>query len=81
MSTPGEVEIQLVRDDAARRGFDALYHAEYAAMVRLARRLVDSTERAEEIVQDAFAKVYDRWHRLDEPGGYLRTAVVNGARS
>ena len=81
MSTRGEVEIQLVCDDLSRRGFDALYHAEYAAMVRLARRLVDSTERAEEIVQDAFAKVYDRWHRLDEPGGYLRTAVVNGARS
>ena len=62
-------------------GFDDLYRAEYRPMVRLARGLVDTTERAEEIVQDAFAKVYERWSRLDEPGGYLRTAVVNGARS
>lgn len=62
-------------------GFDQLYQAEYAPMVRLARGLVDTTERAEEIVQDAFVKVFDRWHGLDEPGGYLRTAVVNGARS
>ena len=50
-------------------------------MVRLARGLVDVLEIAEEIVQDAFAKVYERWSRLDQPGGYLRTAVVNGARS
>ena len=62
-------------------GFDDLYRAEYRPMVRLARGLVDTSERAEEIVQDAFAKVFERWSRLDEPGGYLRTAVVNGARS
>ena len=50
-------------------------------MVRLARGLVDVIESAEEIVQDAFAKVFERWDRLGSPGGYLRTAVVNGARS
>ena len=62
-------------------GFDSLYRAEYDPMVRLARGLVDGPEIAEEIVQEAFAKVFDRWSRLDQPGGYLRTAVVNGARS
>ncbi|MCY3578703.1 MAG: SigE family RNA polymerase sigma factor [bacterium] len=61
--------------------FDDLYRDEYAPMVRLARGLVDTQEIAEEIVQDAFARVYERWSRLDHPGGYLRTAVVNGARS
>lgn len=61
--------------------FDDLYRAEYRPMVRLARGLVDTSESAEEIVQEAFAKVFERWSRLDEPGGYLRTAVVNGARS
>ena len=61
--------------------FDHLYTEEYEPMVRLARGLVDALEIAEEIVQDAFAKVYERWSRLDHPGGYLRTAVVNGARS
>lgn len=62
-------------------GFSDLYRDEYQTMVRLARGLVDLPEIAEEIVQDAFAKVFDRWNRLDQPGGYLRTAVVNGARS
>ena len=61
--------------------FDDLYRDEYGPMVRLARGLVDTQEIAEEIVQDAFAKVYERWNRLESSGGYLRTAVVNGARS
>ena len=61
--------------------FDDLYRTEYVPMVKLARGLVDSSERAEEIVQDAFAKVFERWNRLNEPGGYLRVSVINGARS
>ena len=61
--------------------FGALYETEYAAMVRLARGMVDTTERAEEIVQEAFAKVLQRWATLDNPGGYLRMCVVNGSRS
>ena len=65
----------------ALANFDDLYRAEYEPMVRLARGLVDAPAIAEEIVQDAFAKVYERWSRLNQPGGYLRTAVVNGARS
>ena len=61
--------------------FDDLYRTEYVPMVKLARGLVDSSERAEEIVQDAFAKVFERWNRLNEPGGYLRVSVINGSRS
>ena len=47
-------------------------------MVRLAALLVGSRAIAEEVVQDAFASVAERWDGLDRPGGYLRTAVVNG---
>ena len=61
--------------------FEKFYRAEYLPMVRLAFGLVDTPEAAEEITQDAFAEVFRRWDRLDNPGGYLRTAVVNGARS
>ena len=49
-------------------------------MLRLAVLLVDSPATAEEIVQDAFAGVAERWHELDRPGAYLRTSVVNGCR-
>lgn len=81
MSTSDGLDVELAPTGRAMAGFEALYAAEYEPMVRLARGLVDTTDRAEEIVQDAFAQVFDKWHRLDEPGGYLRTAVVNGARS
>ena len=59
---------------------DELWRLEYPVMVRLARALVDSAERAEEIVQDAFAHTLRRYASLDRPGAYLRTAVVNGAK-
>jgi RNA polymerase sigma-70 factor (sigma-E family) len=61
-------------------GFEDLYEVQYLPMVRLAHVLVDTVEQAEEVVQDAFAAVYLRWSRLDNPGAYLRVAVLNGAR-
>ncbi len=67
-------------DRAGIGGFDDLFHAERVPMTRLAYLLVGSEAVAEEVVQDAFAQVYERWDRLDRPGGYLRTCVVHGAR-
>ena len=65
----------------ALSSFGDFYGLQYRPMVRLAQALVDTSESAEEIVQDAFVKVYERWNRLDQPAGYLHVAVVNGARS
>jgi RNA polymerase sigma factor (sigma-70 family) len=59
---------------------DALFAAEYDAMLRLAYVLTRDQHEAEEIVQDAFVEVTDRWSGILNPGGYLRTAVVNGVR-
>lgn len=69
------------RATIAAASFDDLFADEAAPMVRLAISLVDSPERAEEIVQDAFEKTLVAWRRLDRPGAYLRSAVVNGCRS
>ncbi|MET0158548.1 MAG: SigE family RNA polymerase sigma factor [Acidimicrobiales bacterium] len=62
------------------RTFDALYAEEVEAMARLAFLMVGSEEQAEELVHDAFARLYERWDRVDNPGGYLRTCVVNGCK-
>jgi|SRR4051794_32703599 RNA polymerase sigma-70 factor (sigma-E family) len=67
-------------DDKAAAGFDALYRAEYPGMVRLAYLLVRDRELSVEVTHDAFARVLERWDRLDRPGAYLRTAVVNASR-
>ncbi len=49
-------------------------------MLRLAVLMLGSVDQAEDVVQDAFAAVGDRWGSLENPGGYLRTCVVNGCR-
>ena len=59
-------------------GFGALFAAKRVPMVRLATLLVGSPAIAEEVVQDAFASVSERWDTVDRPGAYLRTSVVNG---
>lgn len=62
-----------------------LYHAHRLAMVRLAVLLVDDRATAEDVVQDAFAALYKRHGEqlgeVDNALAYLRTAVVNAARS
>lgn len=59
----------------------ALFASQRVEMVRLAHLISGSNARAEEIVQEAFVRLRDRWESLDNPGGYLRTMVVNGCRS
>lgn len=60
--------------------FDALYHREFAALLRLATVLVDHGEQAEEVVQEAFAQLYLRWSGVRDPRAYVRATVLNGCR-
>lgn len=62
----------------------ALFQAEYRNMVGIARLLVGSGPAAEEVVQEAFVRLLTKWSRLSDPdraAGYLRSTVVNLARS
>ena len=60
----------------------ALYRAHHRDLVRLATLLVDDQGSAEEAVQDAFVAMARRGpHGLDDAAAYLRTAVLNNARS
>jgi RNA polymerase sigma factor (sigma-70 family) len=58
----------------------AVYDAHYVRLVRLAVNLVDDLHSAEDVVQDVFAAA-QRAPLPDDPIAYLRTAVVNRARS
>lgn len=63
---------------------EALYRREYRSLVRLAALLVDDRGTAEEVVQDAFVAVHLRHGQAADPDAalpYLRSAVLNGARS
>jgi RNA polymerase sigma-70 factor (sigma-E family) len=61
-----------------------LYREHYRSLVRLASLLLDDVGSSEEVVQDAFVRVHVAWDRITDPSkrvAYLRSAVLNGARS
>lgn len=78
----------MVVMESAPRGDPAdlasLHRMHYRPLVRLAALLVDDLGTCEEIVQDAFVAVYSRPDRVlsaERLPAYLRSAVLNGARS
>jgi RNA polymerase sigma-70 factor (sigma-E family) len=69
---------------AATSDLDQLYREHYRSLVRLASILVDDVTTCEELVQDAFVAVLRRsggWADPDRAPAYLRSAVLNAARS
>jgi RNA polymerase sigma-70 factor (sigma-E family) len=72
--------VRWTADEAVTR----LFAAHYRQLVRLAVLLVADRAVAEELVQDAFVRLHQHWGRLRDPDkalAYLRTSVVNAARS
>jgi len=71
-------------DPTASAVVDDLFRLHALGLVRFALMLVGDQTTAEDVVQEAFLGLYRGWDRLrdrDAVLGYLRTAVVNGARS
>jgi len=69
-------------DSAGREGaFETFCRESYEPMVRLAFLLTNSIETAEDLVQDVLARTHPRWTKVDEPGAYVRRAVVNACNS
>ncbi len=57
-----------------------LFGERYTPMCRLAALLLDDPSSAEEVVQEAFARVFSSWWRIrkvEAAPAYLRTTVVN----
>jgi RNA polymerase sigma-70 factor (sigma-E family) len=80
----------VVRDGAASATHPdgdvlAVLHREhYASLVRLATLVLGDVGMAEQVTQDAFVKLHLRWgglRNIDKAPAYLRSAVLNGARS
>jgi RNA polymerase sigma-70 factor (sigma-E family) len=77
LGDPIEVRVD---DTSGDDGLVEVYRRLYPSLVRTAYLLVDTREQAEEVVQEAFAKAFPKWHRLETPDAYMRTCVVNGCR-
>lgn len=81
--SPGDVTtvtpVGVTAEDVA-----AAYRQQYTELCRLARLLVDHGSRAEEIVQDCFARTYAARATLSDPGvlpAYVRRAVIRSCHS
>jgi RNA polymerase sigma factor (sigma-70 family) len=57
-------------------GFEAVFEEARARVVRTAFLIVGSRAIAEEIGQEAFLRLYQRFDEVRNPGGFLRTTVV-----
>ena len=79
----GRQGVPIATDPRAEAALERLYDEHYVRLLRLAVLLVGDTGRAEEVVQDSFVAMFQRWDRLvgaDHPA-YLRATVVNRSRS
>ena len=69
---------------SAGSGFAEAYRVHRPGLVKLAAFIVGDQATGEDVVQDVFTRLHQRWDMLADPGDplpYLRTAVVNGSRS
>jgi RNA polymerase sigma-70 factor (ECF subfamily) len=64
----------------ASRSFEAFYDAESRALFRRLWLVTGNRAEAEELMQDAFLKVWERWEKvgvMDDPVGYLYRTAMN----
>jgi len=64
--------------------FTSLFESEYRPLLRIAYGLTGSQAEAEELVQEAFIRCYQRWDRVesyDNPGAWVRRVLLNLATS
>jgi RNA polymerase sigma factor (sigma-70 family) len=71
-------------DAPAAPTFEAFFEAEHGRLLRALYLVTGNAEEAEELMQDAFVAVWERWDRvaaMEEPTGYLYRTAMNRYRS
>jgi DNA-directed RNA polymerase specialized sigma24 family protein len=61
--------------------FDGCYLRLWPVAVRLGHLISGSREVGEDLAQDVFVALRDRWESIENPDGYVRRAVVNRAKT
>lgn len=61
--------------------FEGLFADQHERLYRALYLIVGNSHEAEELMQDTFVKVLERWDRIDNPAGYLYRSALNSTRS
>jgi RNA polymerase sigma-70 factor (ECF subfamily) len=70
--------------EAAQRPFEDFFELEQERLLRLLWMVTGSLQEAEDIVQEAFLRVWERWANvsaMDSPSGYLHRTAMNVFRN
>jgi RNA polymerase sigma-70 factor (ECF subfamily) len=72
------------REAGAAVSFEAFFDERYEPLLRALYLIARDRHEAEDLAQEAFVRVYERWDRVrrtDNPGGYLYRTALNAHRS
>jgi RNA polymerase sigma-70 factor (ECF subfamily) len=61
--------------------FEDLFADQHERLYRALYLIVGNSHEAEELMQDAFLRVLERWDSIDNPAGYLYRSALNSTRS
>jgi RNA polymerase sigma factor (sigma-70 family) len=83
--TAGDPRVDAGEEPAsARTDFEDLFHLHHDELFRAMWLVTRNRHEAEEIAQDAFLRVLERWNRVrsvEDPAGYLYRTAMNVFRS
>ena len=68
--------------EAQRVEFEWVFRSTYPAVLRTTYLVLHDRGRAEEVTQDAFVRLYERWRgisRIDHPGAWVRKVAIRNA--
>lgn len=80
MLMSGMDDSEVVPAEAPAVGFEEFYASTWRDAARWATALVGDAATGEEVAQDSFLQIVDRFETLDFPVAYLRRTIVNTAR-
>jgi RNA polymerase sigma-70 factor (ECF subfamily) len=83
MRAEGEIIRFPTEDVGERARFDDFFREEHERLFKALYFVTGSRADAEELMQDAFLRLWERWDRIDtidDPTGYLFRVALNGFR-
>jgi RNA polymerase sigma factor (sigma-70 family) len=78
------VRMKEAAAEGTRPAFEGFFESERGSLLRALYLLSGNPEEAEEVMQDAFLAVWERWDRvavMDDPVGYLYRTALNTHRN